>query len=76
MSFSDDTVLCFKVDIFKLCTLKFQLQISPLMYASLASGGWEKIITNWYALMTWELSELAEPKRNAKREIFDSNFAW
>ena len=42
MSFLDDTVLCIKVDIFKLCTLKFQLQISPLIYASLATGGWEK----------------------------------
>lgn len=46
MSFSDDTVLCVKVDIFKLYTLKFQLQVSPLLYALLAAGGWEKIITN------------------------------
>lgn len=67
MCFSDDNVLYIKVYIFKLCTLEFWLEISPLMYASLAADGWEKIITNWYALMTWKLSELDEPKGTAKR---------
>lgn len=75
MSFPNN-ILFFKVDILKWCALNFWLQISPLMYASVAAGGWKKIITNWYALMAWELSELDDPKRNTQRQIFDSNYAW
>lgn len=42
MRFSDDNVLCIKAYIFNLCTLKLWWEISSLMYASLAAGGWGK----------------------------------